>query len=112
MRGKERSHAKDLFESEEGVSTELALRLSASSNADSVISQEQAAAVAASGKAKTFEVGGGLQNGKAKLTDEQRQRVRKAIENAGSLEEIQRLKRILADGFIPDERTLKNMAKS
>jgi U2 small nuclear ribonucleoprotein A' len=34
------------------------------------------------------------------LTDEQKQRVRKAIEKASTLEEIQRLKRMLAEGYM------------
>lgn len=66
------------------------------------VSAEQAASGAKG--AKTFEVDNAQNKG---LTDEQKMRIRKAIEKAGTLEEIQRLKRMLADGFVPDERTLK-----
>lgn len=67
------------------------------------VSAEQAASGAKG--AKTFEVEGS--SATQGLTDEQKNRIRKAIEKAGTLEEIQRLKRMLADGFVPDERTLK-----
>ena len=46
------------------------------------------------------------------LTDEQKVRVKNAIEKAGTLEDIQRLKRMLNDGFIPDERTMKALSGS
>ena len=87
--------------------------MSYSATSTSSISAEQAAAAAEKGKkSNTFEVGGDSESRKAgaRLTEEQKQRVRKAIENAGTIEEIQRLKRMLADGFIPDDRTVKALS--
>lgn len=100
VRESERQSAASLFVTAEGAPTDLA----SSMGAQSV--HIEAAAPQTNGK--TFEVPGSAASGKSKgLTDEQKQRVRKAIEKAGTLEEIQRLKRMLADGFIPDDKTSK-----
>ena len=109
VKGKEREHATSLFVKSDGAPSDLAVSMGASSAA--------AAGMMMKGEinggqvpAKTFEAGGG-KAGKVGmgrgLTDEQKARVRKAIEKAGTLEEIQRLKRMLTDGFIPDEKTIK-----
>lgn len=100
MKQSERDHARQLFVNEEdGSLTALATSMGGQS-----VSAEQAASGAKG--AKTFEVDAS-NNANKGLTDEQKNRIRKAIEKAGTLEEIQRLKRMLADGFVPDERTLK-----
>jgi U2 small nuclear ribonucleoprotein A' len=93
----ERDHASSLFYTAEGTSTDLARSIGTQS-----VSVEQAESGAKG--AKTFEVEQAQSKG---LNDEQKLRIRKAIEKAGTLEEIQRLKRMLADGFVPDEKTLK-----
>jgi len=96
----ERDSAKKLYEDKEGNPTDLAASMSGQS-ADGVVAKP----------AKTFDAGGAPESGAGRgLTDEQKKRVRKAIENAGTLEEIQRLKRMLMDGFIPDEKTLKALS--
>lgn len=97
VKQKEREHARSLFVTDDGRPTSLATSMGGQS-----VSAEQAASGAKG--AKTFEVDNAQNKG---LTDEQKMRIRKAIEKAGTLEEIQRLKRMLADGFVPDERTLK-----
>lgn len=95
----ERDNAKKLFINEEDDTlTTLAKSMGAQA-----VSAEQA--INGSKGAKTFEVEDNSTN--KGLTDEQKMRIRKAIEKAGTLEEIQRLKRMLADGFVPDDRTLK-----
>jgi U2 small nuclear ribonucleoprotein A' len=97
----ERQSARSLYVNAEGSPTELAQSMGAQS-----VHIEAAATAQANGK--TFEVPGTEQQKKGKgLTEEQKQRVRKAIEKAGTLEEIQRLKRMLQDGFIPDDKTAK-----
>lgn len=98
MKANEREQARSLFINEEdGSLTSLAKNMGGQS-----VSEEQALRGAKG--AKTFEVEDGKSKG---LTDEQKNRIRKAIEKAGTLEEIQRLKRMLADGFVPDDRTLR-----
>lgn len=99
VKASEREHARSLFiNADTGALTPLAKSMGGQS-----VSDEQA--LKASKGAKTFDAN---DDGKSKgLTEEQKNRIRKAIEKAGTLEEIQRLKRMLADGFVPDERTLK-----
>ncbi|BGP13260.1 hypothetical protein JCM10213_004970 [Rhodosporidiobolus nylandii] len=58
-----------------------------------------AAAAAASGKAGRL------------LTKDEKDRVRKAIEGAESVEEIRRLQRMLAQGFVPTEKDLRDLEK-
>lgn len=104
MKQKERDHARSLFVDAEDVPTELARSMGAAQANGAANGNGQAP------RSRTFEPGGaqleGAKVGKG-LTDEQKQRVRKAIEKAGTLEEIQRLKRMLQDGFLPDEKTAK-----
>lgn len=106
VKQQEREAARKLFLEDDGATpTQLAQTMyggGQTANGAHAPAHKQAAA-------KTFEVGGGEASGGAGrgLTEEQKQRVRKAIENAGTLEEIQRLKRMLLDGFVPDEKTLK-----
>jgi len=105
VKQQERDAAQKLYVEAEGKPTQLA---------QTMTGQSAAANGEGHRPAKTFEVGG-ASNGSGGaataasrgLTEEQKQRVRKAIENAGTLEEIQRLKRLLADGFVPDDKTLK-----
>ena len=99
----ERQSARSLYVNGEGSPTELAQSMGAQSVHIEAPAQQQA-------NGKTFEVPGTEKKGKG-LTEEQKMRVRKAIEKAGTLEEIQRLKRMLQDGFIPDERTTKALGK-
>ena len=111
VKGKERESATKLYTSSEGEGrpSELAQQLSAARVSATVNGGD------ANGHggpaARTFEVPGsgpGPEPQKAKgLSEEQRQRIRKAIERAGTLEEIQRLKRMLADGHLPSEREAK-----
>ncbi|TNY23969.1 leucine-rich repeat-domain-containing protein [Rhodotorula diobovata] len=67
--------------------------------------------------ARTFEPGveatEAAQAGKAGrlLTREEKDRVRKAIEGAESVEEIRRLQRMLAQGFVPTEKDLRDLDK-
>ncbi|GAA5897053.1 hypothetical protein JCM6882_007342 [Rhodosporidiobolus microsporus] len=60
---------------------------------------EPTPAAAASGKAGRL------------LTKEEKERVRKAIEGAESVEEIRRLQRMLAQGFVPTEKDLRDLEK-
>ncbi|GAA5894940.1 U2 snRNP complex subunit LEA1 [Sporobolomyces salmoneus] len=46
------------------------------------------------------------------LSKEEKERVRTAIEKAESVEEIRRLQRMLAQGFIPTEKDLKDLEKA
>ncbi|GAA5974077.1 hypothetical protein JCM11641_003419 [Rhodosporidiobolus odoratus] len=45
------------------------------------------------------------------LNKEEKERVRKAIEGAESVEEIRRLQRMLAQGFVPTEKDLRDLEK-
>lgn len=99
VKQKERDHARTLFVEKDGeTATDLAIKLGAH-KADSN-GNGNAAASASSTAANTFDVGGEAPKAGKGLTEEQKQRIRKAIEKATTLDEIQRLKRMLADGFI------------
>lgn len=71
------------------------------------------------GRARMFEPGqeptieAAATTGKAGrlLTREEKDRVRAAIEGAESVEEIRRLQRMLAQGFVPSDKDLKALAK-
>ena len=106
VKGKERESATKLYTSPEGEGqpSELAQQLSATVSAAAANGHGGGEA---NGHAKTFEVPGSEPQKAKGLSEEQRQRIRKAIERAGTLEEIQRLKRMLADGHLPSEREAK-----
>ncbi|GAA5873594.1 hypothetical protein JCM16303_001173 [Sporobolomyces ruberrimus] len=84
------------------------------------LSSVQTGRVAPSLSSKTFEPGveqadtTTASNGNAGrlLSKEEKERVRTAIERAESVEEIRRLQRMLAQGFIPSEKDLKDLEKS
>jgi hypothetical protein len=94
---KERAAARKLFVSaEDGSPTPLALSISTSAGT-------------APSEVRTFEPGAALTRNKDKgrlLTPEEKKRVKAAIEKAGSVEEVRRLQRMLADGFIPSDKDL------
>jgi U2 small nuclear ribonucleoprotein A' len=93
----ERAAARKLFVSaDDGSPTSLALSISTSAGT-------------APSEVRTFEPGGGVAREKDKgrlLTPEEKKRVKAAIEKAGSVEEVRRLQRMLADGFIPSDKDL------
>ncbi|GAA6064776.1 hypothetical protein JCM10212_006325 [Sporobolomyces blumeae] len=108
IRQKDRDHANSLFQTAAGEPTPLHTTFL------NAVSTGSAAPSLAS---KTFEPGveqaevtanGGGKAGRL-LTKEEKDRVRQAIEAAESVEEIRRLQRMLAQGFIPTEKDLKDL---
>jgi hypothetical protein len=88
----ERQQAKELFQTKSGEWTALAKSLSAETTANG--------APHANGASRTFEPGMAEDKGRL-LTAEDKQRIRAAIESAGSIEEIRKLQRALELGFVP-----------
>ncbi|GAA5881950.1 hypothetical protein JCM3774_002084 [Rhodotorula dairenensis] len=110
---KDRERANSLFLTSTGEPT--ALHTSFLEAAASGSAAAAPALVAAAG-AKTFEPGvetAERDAGKAGrlLTKEEKDRVRKAIEGAESVEEIRRLQRMLAQGFVPTEKDLRDLER-
>lgn len=102
IKDKDKATAKALFLTPEKTSTALAVSLLDS------------ATTTANGIAKTFEPGmDGETSGKAGrlLSKDEKERVRKAIEGASTVDEIRRLTRMLAQGFLPAEKDLKDLEK-
>lgn len=94
----ERQAAADLFfDAAAAAPTPLAVQLS---------STEPGAIAAAAADDKTFIPGEitAVQGGKV-MTEEERARVRKAIEDAESVDEVRRLQRMLEQGFLPTAKT-------
>ncbi|GAA6030072.1 hypothetical protein JCM8097_009241 [Rhodosporidiobolus ruineniae] len=107
VKQKDRDHARSLFLAADGSPT--ALHTSFTQSAAS-----GAAAPSLVAGSKTFEPGvEPAANGKAGrlLTKEEKERVRQAIEGAESVEEIRRLQRMLAQGFVPTEKDLRDLEK-
>ncbi|KAK4050580.1 U2 snRNP complex subunit [Microbotryomycetes sp. JL221] len=117
VKEKERTRSQELFVSEDGTPTALA---TAFSEAAATNSAATAPTLVASNGVKTFEpgveaaAGPGAGVGKAGrlLTKEEKDRVRKAIEGAESVEEIRRLQRMLAQGFVPTDKDLKELERA
>ncbi|KAH7104306.1 L domain-like protein [Auriculariales sp. MPI-PUGE-AT-0066] len=94
IRDKERTTAKSLFLTEDELLTDLATRLSTTISAQSVkgLSTEEPrqAAAAAIGRAGRL------------MSEEERTKVKLAIANATSADEVVRLERSLKEGFLPE----------
>ncbi|GAA5996547.1 hypothetical protein JCM5350_002188 [Sporobolomyces pararoseus] len=113
IKQKDREHANSLFQTSSSEPTPLHQQF---------LSQIQTGRVAPSLSSKTFEPGveqaettttnSGSGNAGRLLSKEEKERVRTAIEKAESVEEIRRLQRMLAQGFIPSEKDLKDLEKS
>ncbi|GAA5924309.1 U2 snRNP complex subunit LEA1 [Sporobolomyces koalae] len=107
IKQKDREHANALFLTAQAEPTPLHEQFRAA------VSKGSTAPALAS---KTFEPGveQAESNGNAGrlLSKEEKERVRTAIEKAESVEEIRRLQRMLAQGFIPTEKDLKDLEKS
>lgn len=111
IKQKDRDHANSLFQTSSAVPTPLQQQF---------LSAVQTGRVAPSLSSKTFEPGveqattttAGSGNAGRLLSKEEKERVRTAIEKAESVEEIRRLQRMLAQGFIPTEKDLKDLEKS
>ncbi|GAA5863386.1 hypothetical protein JCM1840_007509 [Sporobolomyces johnsonii] len=113
IKQKDRDHAASLFLNPDGTPTALhtAFLAAAASGAAAP------SLVNGAGGAKTFEPGvepaAAAASGKAGrlLTKEEKERVRQAIEGAESVEEIRRLQRMLAQGFVPTEKDLRDLER-
>ncbi|GAA5830873.1 hypothetical protein JCM5353_000597 [Sporobolomyces roseus] len=108
IKQKDRDYAQSLFQTPASEPTPLHTQflnaISSGSVAPSLASKTfepgvEQAEVAGSGKAGRL------------LSKEEKERVRSAIEAAESVEEIRRLQRMLAQGFIPTEKDLKDLEK-
>ncbi|POY73506.1 hypothetical protein BMF94_3443 [Rhodotorula taiwanensis] len=114
---KERELANSLFLTPAGEPTPLHTSLLAATASTTAASAPALVSGAGSGTAaKTFEPGvepAESQAGHAGrlLTKEEKDRVRKAIEGAESVEEIRRLQRMLAQGFVPTEKDLRDLER-
>ncbi|TKA57161.1 hypothetical protein B0A53_01117 [Rhodotorula sp. CCFEE 5036] len=111
---KDREHANSLFLTATGEPT--ALHTSFLEAAASGSAAAAPSLVSSATGTKTFEPGvepAERDAGKAGrlLTKEEKDRVRKAIEGAESVEEIRRLQRMLAQGFVPTEKDLRDLER-
>ncbi|GAA5979157.1 hypothetical protein JCM10908_002822 [Rhodotorula pacifica] len=109
---KDREHANSLFLSASGEPTSLHTSFLEAAASGSAASAPSLVATTT----KTFEPGveaAESNAGKAGrlLTKEEKDRVRKAIEGAESVEEIRRLQRMLAQGFVPTEKDLRDLER-
>ncbi|ORY90943.1 U2 small nuclear ribonucleo protein A [Leucosporidium creatinivorum] len=113
VKEQDRTRAHSLFLSSDGTPTALANSFASAAASNGAAN---APSLVANG-AKTFEpgveVGAGAAGGKAGrlLSKEEKERVRAAIEGAESVEEIRRLQRMLAQGFVPTEKDLKDLER-
>ncbi|KAK4052105.1 U2 snRNP complex subunit [Microbotryomycetes sp. JL201] len=108
----ERVRAQELFMSKDGTPTALATAFAEAAASNSAAN---APTLVAANGVKTFEPGvEPAATGKAGrlLTKEEKERVRQAIEGAESVEEIRRLQRMLAQGFVPTEKDLKELERA
>ncbi|GAA6000815.1 hypothetical protein JCM10207_004672 [Rhodosporidiobolus poonsookiae] len=108
VKQKDRDHARSLFLNADDTPTTLHDAFKAAAAAG------LSAPSLVGGAGKTFEPGvEPSAAGKAGrlLTKEEKERVRQAIEGAESVEEIRRLQRMLAQGFVPTEKDLRDLAK-
>ncbi|GAA5996895.1 U2 snRNP complex subunit LEA1 [Rhodotorula paludigena] len=108
---KDRERATALFQNPDGTPTALHTSFLAAAASGT-------AAPSLVSSAKTFEPGlepaeAAAAAGKAGrlLTKDEKDRVRKAIEGAESVEEIRRLQRMLAQGFVPTEKDLRDLER-
>ncbi|KAM0787954.1 hypothetical protein ACM66B_006158 [Microbotryomycetes sp. NB124-2] len=115
VKEKERVRARELFTTKDGSPTALATAFAEAAASNSAAN---APTLVAANGVKTFEPGvelaAGATSGKAGrlLTKEEKERVRQAIEGAESVEEIRRLQRMLAQGFVPTEKDLKELERA
>ncbi|GAA5844899.1 hypothetical protein JCM9279_000036 [Rhodotorula babjevae] len=111
---RDRQHAKALFETPAGDPTDLHTAFLAAAAQGAL---GAAPSLVPTAGARTFEPGveptEAAAAGKAGrlLTRDEKDRVRKAIEGAESVEEIRRLQRMLAQGFVPTEKDLRDLDK-
>lgn len=117
VKDKERVRAKGLFLSKDGTPTALATQFSEASASTSAANAPTLVSNGTTTGAKTFEPGVESNAGAAGkagrlLTKEEKERVRQAIEGAESVEEIRRLQRMLAQGFVPTEKDLKELERA
>jgi len=101
VKDKERLRAKELF-LEAGTQNPTQLSLSISSNVPT-----KPVPI----KSKQFIPGSNIGEKGKLLTDEERERVKKAIEKATSVEEVRRLRRQLDEGYVPDDKSLGRNGK-
>ncbi|GJN87850.1 hypothetical protein Rhopal_000805-T1 [Rhodotorula paludigena] len=111
---KDRERATALFQNPDGTPTALHTSFLAAAASGTAAPS----LVSSSSSAKTFEPGlepaeAAAAAGKAGrlLTKDEKDRVRKAIEGAESVEEIRRLQRMLAQGFVPTEKDLRDLER-
>ncbi|SCZ92401.1 BZ3500_MvSof-1268-A1-R1_Chr5-2g07832 [Microbotryum saponariae] len=119
-RAQDRTRALSLFQTASGQPTPLQstfLDAAASNSAASAPSLVRTNGTTTEGAAKTFEPGveasvvPNTKNAGRLLTKEEKDRVRTAIERAESVDEIRRLQRMLAQGFVPTEKDLKDLQR-
>jgi len=96
IKDKERSQAKTLFLTQDSLPTALATSLSSSRTAVTA-GAIAASATPVSGASKTFVPGA---SGRL-LTAEEKERVKEAIKNAGSVEEVRKIESMMREGWVP-----------
>ncbi|SGY69263.1 BQ5605_C004g02982 [Microbotryum silenes-dioicae] len=120
VKQQDRTRALSLFQTASGQPTPLQstfLDAAASNSAASAPSLVRTNGTTTEGAAKTFEPGvealvvTNTKNAGRSLTKEEKDRVRTAIERAESVDEIRRLQRMLAQGFVPTEKDLKDLQR-
>ncbi|KDE08621.1 hypothetical protein MVLG_01083 [Microbotryum lychnidis-dioicae p1A1 Lamole] len=120
VKQQDRTRALSLFQTASGQPTPLQstfLDAAASNSAASAPSLVRTNGTTTEGAAKTFEPGvealvvTNTKNAGRLLTKEEKDRVRTAIERAESVDEIRRLQRMLAQGFVPTEKDLKDLQR-
>ncbi|SCV72461.1 BQ2448_3998 [Microbotryum intermedium] len=122
IKEQDRTRASSLFQTPSRQPTALqssfldAAASNSAASAPSLVNTNGATGPAA-GAAKTFEPGveasavPSSKNAGRLLTKEEKDRVRTAIEGAESVDEIRRLQRMLAQGFVPTEKDLKDLQR-
>ncbi|KAJ9124325.1 hypothetical protein QFC22_001125 [Naganishia vaughanmartiniae] len=92
----ERTHARSLFvDSETGLPSKLALSLTSDA---AVAAQAASASIPGAAGSEKADAGKGRL-----MTSEEKAKIREAIQNATSIEEIRNLERTLAEGRVPEE---------
>ncbi|KAK4701467.1 U2 small nuclear ribonucleoprotein A', partial [Phenoliferia sp. Uapishka_3] len=106
----DRALSKSLFLTSTGSPTPLALSLIAAAAATTTSAIHKTFEPGTAGSVEVAAVNGSGKAGRL-LSKEEKERVRAAIEGAESVEEIRRLQRMLAQGFVPTEKDLKDLEK-